>query len=118
MEQKIKMDQTNRAKQFAPFAALTGYEETLKAKEASVLNLDDQVIVPVIASFNQKGDMIPLYFSTEGIRLKIDNVKWISKRKAWGLQYRCEITIQDRLEVIDLFYYDTMHLWTMKKKFT
>lgn len=32
----IKMDRAERAKQFMPFAALKGYEEALRAKEAEV----------------------------------------------------------------------------------
>lgn len=108
------MDQENRAKQFAPFDALNGYTEALKEKEAPSVNLDEQVIIPVIASFNKKGDMLPIYFSAEGIRLKIDNVKW-SEQKTWGTRYRCEITVQERLETVDLYYYTTTRLWTMKK---
>ena len=34
-----KMSREERAKQFLPFAALKGYEEALRAKEAEVLGL-------------------------------------------------------------------------------
>lgn len=84
-------------------------------KIAPGFNTDNQVTVPVIASFNGTGGMIPLYFAAEGIRLKINNIKWVSTNQPWGTQYRCEITVQDRLETIDLYYYNTLRLWTMRK---
>lgn len=34
-----KMNREERAKQFMPFAALKGYEDALRAKEAEMLNL-------------------------------------------------------------------------------
>lgn len=33
MAKRVKMDVSNRAKQFAPFAALKGFEEAIRAKE-------------------------------------------------------------------------------------
>lgn len=110
---RTKMDQENRAKQFTPFDALSGYSDALKEKEAPSVNMNEQVIVPVIASFNKSGDMLPIYFSAEGIRLKIDHVKW-SEQKKWGTIYRCEITVQDRVETVDLYYYATTRLWSLR----
>lgn len=69
------MDREHRAKQFAPFTALSGLEEALKAKEVPPVNLKNQAIVLVIASFNENGKMIPLYFAINGIRIKINNIK-------------------------------------------
>ena len=108
-----KMDQEKRAKQFTPFDALSGYSEALSIKEAPVVNVEEQSIVPVIASFSVSGDMKPIYFSAEGIRLKIDNIKW-SEQKTWGIRYRCEVTVQDRVETVDLCYYFTKKIWTIK----
>ena len=90
------MDRENRAKQFAPFIALSGLEEALKAKEVPPVNLENQTIVLVIASFNENGKMIPLYFAINGIRIKINNIKWMSKEMVWGNTFRCEITVQER----------------------
>ena len=33
MARRVKMDVSNRAKQFAPFAALKGFEEAIREKE-------------------------------------------------------------------------------------
>lgn len=113
---KPYMSRENRAKQFAPFSALKGLDEALKDKEAPVINLQDQTPVAAIASFNPEGKMIPLYFAIDGIKMKIDNIKWADDNHSWGCQYRCEVTMSDHIEVIDLFYYNTLKLWTIRKK--
>lgn len=74
-----------------------------------------QEAVPIIASFGRNGGMIPLYFMVEGVQLKVNKVLWQSNNKTWGNQYRCEVTLNDRVWIIDLFYYSEKRLWTMKK---
>ncbi len=44
--QYAKMDPSDRAKQFMPFAALKGYEEALRAKEAEIERGLSDVKVP------------------------------------------------------------------------
>ena len=123
MAYRTKMDQEQRAKQFAPFSALDGYEEARRAKEKTAAFKTDlteeernQIPVPVIATFSKDGKMLPIYFSIEGLRLKIDHIKWQNDRAVWGNQYRCEVTLGDRVEEVDLYYYKTSSVWTMKKK--
>lgn len=41
MARRAKMDVSNRAKQFAPFAALKGFEEAIKAKETVYISKKD-----------------------------------------------------------------------------
>ena len=41
MARRAKMDVSNRAKQFAPFAALKGFEEAIKAKETVYISKVD-----------------------------------------------------------------------------
>lgn len=123
MAYRAKMDTQQRAKQFAPFSALKGYEEALREKEKTVAakqkmveENEDQIPVPVIATFSKDGKILPLYFSVEGIRLKIDHIKWQNEQNLWGNQYRCEVTLGDRVEEVDLYYYKKNSIWTMKKK--
>lgn len=116
ISQMVKMDNQNRAKQFAPFDALKGHNEAIKEKEAPVFNIENQVAVPVIANFNSEGGMIPIYFAMNGIKIKIDNIQWKSDKKTWGSQYRCEFVLNNRVETVDLFYYNTHRIWTMPKK--
>lgn len=111
----VNMDRENRAKQFAPFAALKGHEDALKAKEAPVVDLENQALIKVIASFNIQGDMIPLYFNIDGISVKIDQIKYHDDA-IWGSKYRCEITLVDHVETVELYYYNTRKVWTLRKR--
>lgn len=123
MAYRTKMDREQRAKQFVPFSALDGYEEALRNKENAASfktelpeKESNQIPVPVIATFSKDGKMRPIYFSVEGLRLKIDHIKWQNDSAVWGHQYRCEVTLGDRVEEVDLYYYKTSSVWTMKKK--
>ena len=83
------------------------YHSSAEEKNNPLINNVNQIPIPVIATFNKEGKMFPLYFSIEGIRLKVDHIKWQNDKAAWGNQYRCEVTLGDRVEEVDLFYYKT-----------
>ena len=72
------------------------------------------VPVPVIASFNNKGEVIPLYFSVEGLRLKIDHLLYADK-KSDVITFRCEVTFSDRVQQIMLNYHKNAGIWTLNK---
>lgn len=118
------MDRQNRAKQFAPFAALKGYEEALaenetngeEMREENFMGNSSQIPVPVIASFNTNGDVVPLYFSTEGFRIKIEKVRWKETGKEWGSRFRCEVIVDDVVEEVDLYFYRNRNVWTLRRK--
>ena len=52
------------------------YHKPDEEKSNPFINNPNLVIVPVIASFSTDGKMIPVYFSVEGIKIKIDKVIW------------------------------------------
>ena len=59
------------------------YHKPEKEKENPFINNPNLVIVPVIASFSTDGKMIPVYFSVEGIKIKIDKVICVKENLAW-----------------------------------
>lgn len=71
--------------------------------------------VPVIASFNKRGDMIPLYFSYEGLRLKVDNIKWKDSQMILQEKFCCEVTLMDRVQEVILHYHRKYDIWTMER---
>lgn len=71
--------------------------------------------VPVIATFSKDGKVVPLYFSVEGIRIKIDNIKWKQKRVDY-MEFRCEIMLSDRVDEVRLKYYFKEQIWIMERK--
>lgn len=111
------MDNANRAKQFAPFAALKGFEEELKQKENDAPEITDQYPVSVLASFNPEGKMVPVFFGFDGNRIKIDHIvcDW---HGTWGSKYKCEITDEEYVKTIYLIYYKTNNEWKLKLKKT
>ena len=84
-------------------------------KNNPFINNPNLVTVPVIASFNTEGNMIPIYFSVEGIKIKIDKIIWNKENLAWGSQYRCRICVCDVLEEIELMYFKHKNMWTLKR---
>lgn len=73
------------------------------------------ITVPVIASFNNKGEMIPIYFSVEGLRIRIDKILWHSENYVWGNQYHCQVCISEHMETIDLFFFRARNVWTLQR---
>lgn len=93
-----------------------GHQSPIEERNNPLISNDNQIRIPVIATFSKDGKMLPLYFSVEGIRLKVDHIKWQSDKAVWGNQYRCEVMLGDRVEEVDLYYYKTNYIWTMRKK--
>ena len=58
------------------------------------------ILVPVIASFDTLGKIIPLYFRYEGLKLKIDHIKWFNDRT---------------VEEVILYYHKKNGMWTLEK---
>ena len=73
------------------------------------------ILVPVIASFDTFGKIIPLYFRYEGLRLKIDHIKWFNDRTVDIVKFCCEITLQDRVQEVILYYHKKNGMWTLEK---
>lgn len=73
------------------------------------------ILVPVIASFDTFGKIIPLYFRYEGLRLKIDHIKQFNDRTVDIVKFCCEITLQDRVQEVILYYHKKNGMWTLEK---
>ena len=84
MARSVKMDVVNRAKQFAPFAALKGFEEAIRAKEKVTIP-KAELTQECIEEINEKlcsihiKDMVSVtfyrnneYIKTTGMVSKID----------------------------------------------
>lgn len=71
--------------------------------------------VPVIASFDTKGRIVPLFIRYEGLKLKVDHLKWTDDRMAFALKYCCEITLQDRVQGVILYYHKRLDMWVMER---
>lgn len=112
-DQYHKMDREHRAKQFAPFDALSGFDRHLRNAEAKEYALPpNQEKISLIASISTIGKMIPLWYSYHGMKFKIEHVIWSLEKDDWN-QYRCEIHDNQIKKIVDLFYYKEITLWTI-----
>ena len=74
------------------------------------------ILTPVIASFDTEGKIRPLYFSFEGLRLKIDNIKCIKKLTDSQIEFACEITLIDRVKTAYFVYHTNYRAWSIDKR--
>lgn len=93
---------------------------TQKPIPEEIIDTRLNTFVPVIASYNTKGQCKPLYFQftypdgqTEAIA--IDRVISVDCTSVYGAIYHCAVTICDCRRYVDLFYHYKPHRWTIKK---
>ncbi len=81
------------------------------------INLSARINVPVIASFNTKGDCIPLYFryifpDDSYTDFSIDRIIE-TKRGSRKTTYICEVTVYDIRHTIKLVHFLDQELWAI-----
>lgn len=79
------------------------------------MDSEPNYIVPVIASFNSKGGVQPLYFQYEHQTIKIESVHWCEK-KYNVLYYECTAALDGYLTEINLTFYPAESRWIMSKR--
>ena len=71
------------------------------------------VIVPVIASFNTDGKIMPLYVRIQGISYKIDS-SWMYSNFISTVDFNCKIIDGDSLKPLILIYHRKEGLWSTR----
>ena len=71
-------------------------------------------IVPVIASFDSEGNIVPLYARINGESYKIAS-HWVSSTFSNSLEYKCKVIDGDSLKPLSLTYYRNEGVWTIPK---
>ncbi|GEM_PF-2244487 len=69
-------------------------------------------IVPVIASFNDNGQIKPLYVGINNERYKIDSY-WVRRSFSNQIEFNCKVIINDTLIPLILTYYLKECIWTI-----
>lgn len=69
-------------------------------------------IVPVIASFNDDGQIRPLYVGIDGERLKVSSSR-VRRCFAGQVEFYCKLTVGDTLKPVLLTYYLNECIWTI-----
>ena len=71
-------------------------------------------IVPVIASFNDEGQIRPLYVGINGERYKVESY-WVRRSFSNQIEFQCKLIDQDMLKPVVLTYYQNECIWTIPK---
>lgn len=69
-------------------------------------------IVPVIASFNDDGQIKPLYVGINGERYKVASC-WVRRSFSNQIEFHCRLIDQDLLKPVIITYYLNECIWTI-----
>ena len=69
-------------------------------------------IVPVIASFNNDGQIKPLYVGINGERYKVDSY-WVRRTFSNQIEFHCKLIVENMIKTIILTYYLHECIWTI-----
>ena len=69
-------------------------------------------IVPVIASFNDDGQIKPLYVGINGERYKVASY-WVRRSFSNQIEFHCKLIDQDLLKPVIITYYLNECIWTI-----
>lgn len=83
------------------------------------LQLTNQTVVPVIASYDSTGICTPLYFrytneKDESTSIKIDKILSSKPNSIFGMIYECQVTVVDQVKIIRLFHHEQEHRWYLR----
>lgn len=74
-------------------------------------------IVPVIASFNDEGQIKPLYVGIDGERYKVQSY-WIRRSFSNQIEFQCKLIVGNTLKIIIITYYLNECVWTIPNTVT
>ena len=72
-------------------------------------------IIPVISSFDSKGNIVPLYIRVDGESMKIYN-PFLVESTYERLTYQCDVLNWNRVKSIKLSYHIEKHVWSLVAK--
>ena len=73
-------------------------------------------IVTVIASFNDDGQIKPLYVGIDGERYKVASY-WVRRSFSNQVEFHCKLMVEDILKPMIITYYLQECIWTIPKQY-
>ena len=74
--------------------------------------------IPVIASFDSNGHIVPLYVRIDGLSLKVDSF-WIKSSSFHNVvDFNCKLIDGEYLRPISLSYHQSECIWTIPRRKT
>ncbi len=72
-------------------------------------------IIPVIASFNDEGQIKPLYVGIDGERYKVASY-WVRRSFSNQIEFSCKLIVHDSLRPLIITYFMNECIWTIPGK--
>lgn len=69
-------------------------------------------VIPVIASFNEDGQIKPLYVGIDGERYKVESY-WVRRSFANQIEFNCKLLLEESLQTLIITYYMNECIWTI-----
>ncbi len=69
-------------------------------------------IIPVIASFNEEGQIKPLYVGIGGERYKVHSY-WVRRSFSNQIEFSCKLVFGETLQTLIITYYMNECIWTI-----
>ncbi len=69
-------------------------------------------IIPVIASFNEEGQIKPLYVGIDGERYKVESY-WVRRCFSNQIEFSCKLLLGETLQTLIITYYMNECIWTI-----
>ena len=69
-------------------------------------------IIPVIASFNEEGQIKPLYVGINGERYKVQSY-WVRRSFSNQIEFSCKLAFGETLQTLIITYYMNECIWTI-----
>ena len=69
-------------------------------------------IIPVIAAFNEQGQIKPLYVGIDGKRYKVESY-WVRRSFSNQIEFSCKLLWGETLQTIIITYYMNECIWTV-----
>lgn len=69
-------------------------------------------IIPVIASFNEEGQIKPLYVGIDGERYKVQSY-WVRRCFSNQIEFSCRLLFGETLQTLIITYYMNECIWTI-----
>ena len=86
---------------------------------ASHIDTDNNIYVPVICSYNVSGECRPLFFqfteedgSTN--KIKIEKVEYSEKNSIFGTIYHCKIISNECSQIVKLYFLKDLNKWSLR----
>lgn len=84
-----------------------------------ILDVSKNTVVPVICSYNTKGECRPICFrytfpNGDTEKVSIDRIECSKPNSVFGTIYKCLVTVAGAQRYVYLYYHDKTHTWSLR----